>query len=242
MTTRNLLLLSNSTLHGSGYLEWAADSIKEFLSRNNVSKVLFIPYALADHDHYLQTVQKAFQKFGIGVCGVHTLPDPVAGVKAAEAVFVGGGNTFRLLNKLYQTNLVEPLRQRVLQDGVPYIGSSAGTNVATRSICTTNDMPIVYPPSFEALQLVPFNINPHYLDATPDTKHMGESREERIRQYHEEAEWPVLGLREGALLRVVGDTAMLEGAKGARLFRRSQDPVEHAAGDVSFLLNANSTT
>uniref|UniRef100_A0A2P2I2H5 dipeptidase E n=2 Tax=Hirondellea gigas TaxID=1518452 RepID=A0A2P2I2H5_9CRUS len=237
MRKRNLLLLSNSTQHGAGYLEWAAQHIKEFLSKRGVSNLLFIPYALSDHDHYTEVAEKAFKKLGISVCGIHTLPNPVSAIMDAEAVMIGGGNTFRLLSKLYANKLIEPLRKRVLQEGVPYIGSSAGTNVSTMSICTTNDMPIVYPPSFDALQLVPFNINPHYIDPSPDTKHMGESRQDRIRQYHEEDQtYPVLGLREGCLLLVEGSTATIAGDSGAKLFRKDCEPVECPAGDVSYLL------
>ncbi|XP_067001560.1 alpha-aspartyl dipeptidase isoform X2 [Anabrus simplex] len=216
---RKLLLLSSSTLHGTEYLQYAVREVTDFLKKHEVSEVLFIPYALRDHDAYTRKVQHPFEKMGFKIVSIHTFPDPAKAVHGAEAVFIGGGNTFQLLKKLYDHNLIEPLRKKVLNDGTPYIGSSAGTNVATTSICTTNDMPIVYPPSFTALQLVPFNINPHYIDADPDSKHMGETREERISQYHEiPGVPPVLGLREGCILYVEGKKAVLQGCNGAKLF------------------------
>ncbi|KAK7076215.1 hypothetical protein SK128_023567, partial [Halocaridina rubra] len=220
MTSRNLLLLSNSTVHGSGYLEWAAQYITEFLHSKNVKKVVFVPYALRKMDNYTESAKKKFTSWGFELEGIHTSADPVATVNSAEAIFIGGGNTFQLLKGLYDNHLIEPIRKRVLQDGIPYIGSSAGTNVSTVSINTTNDMPIVYPPSFDALALVPFNINPHYIDADPASVHMGETRETRINEYHDiPGTPPVLGLREGSLLHVNDKAAVLKGVHAARLFR-----------------------
>ncbi|KAJ4428298.1 hypothetical protein ANN_24316 [Periplaneta americana] len=215
---RRVLLLSNSTLHGAEYLQHAYEDISKFLKERGVSRILFVPYALKDHDGYTSKVKRVFEKWGYGVSSAHEEKDPVQAVKDAEAFFVGGGNTFQLLKALYDGKLIEPIRKRVLEDGIPYIGSSAGSNVATVSICTTNDMPIVYPPSFAALGLVPFNINPHYLDSNPE-KHMGETREERIRQYHEIPDSPpVVGLREGSLLLIEGDRISLKGNQCARIF------------------------
>ncbi|XP_046999142.1 alpha-aspartyl dipeptidase [Schistocerca americana] len=236
--TKNLLLLSTSTVHGTEYLQYASEHIKTFLSKWNVSNILFIPYALKDYDAYTNKARKALETFGFKVKGIHEMDNPVSAVAKAEAVFIGGGNTFQLLKSLYDNKIVEPIQQRVLKDGMPYIGSSAGTNVATVSICTTNDMPIVYPPTFQALSLVPFNINPHYLDPDPSSKHMGETREERIRQYHEISGMPpVLGMREGCILHVEGNKAVLKGLCGAKLFSPAKQPKELDVGaDVSFLL------
>ncbi|XP_021371466.1 alpha-aspartyl dipeptidase-like, partial [Mizuhopecten yessoensis] len=188
MGTRRLLLISNSTLHGGGYLEHCSDQIKTFLRQ--VKRVLFVPYALHDQDEYANVAKKAFNTMGYELDSIHTQPSALEAVKKAEAVFIGGGNTFRLLKALYTEGVLEEIRRRVEQDGVPYIGSSAGSNVATLSINTTNDMPIVYPPSFFALNLIPFNINAHYIDPTSSSTHMGETREARIKQYHEYQDSP----------------------------------------------------
>uniref|UniRef100_A0A0P4W6A0 dipeptidase E n=1 Tax=Scylla olivacea TaxID=85551 RepID=A0A0P4W6A0_SCYOL len=238
MAARNLLLLSNSTVHGSGYLDWAAEYVKEFLKSKSIQSVVFVPYALRDMDSYAEKAIKKFSAWGFEMSSVHHAADPTAAVRGAEAIFVGGGNTFQLLKSLYDNKLIEPIRKKVLEEGAPYIGSSAGTNIATVSICTTNDMPIVHPPSFTALSLVPFNINPHYIDANPATTHMGETREERIMQYHElPSVPPVLALREGSLLKVEGDVAVVKGLYPARLFVREKQPEEFPVNsDLSFLL------
>lgn len=190
-----------------------------FYFRNNVKEILFVPYALRDHDGYTRKVEKVLQDWGYKVKGIHTFKDPVSAVNAAQTIFIGGGNTFQLLKGLYDNKVLEPIRKRVLDDGIPYIGSSAGTNVATLNICTTNDMPIVQPPSFEALALVPFNINPHYVEPVTGDTHQGETREERILQYLEiPGNGPVLALREGATLCVNGNKASLNGVATAKVF------------------------
>lgn len=231
-----LLLLSSSNVHGHGYLDHAEAALRELLQ--GVQRLLFVPFALHDHDGYTQRVRERLAPLGLVVDGLHAVDDATAAVGEAEAIFVGGGNSFRLLTALYRRGLVEPLRARVAA-GAPYVGSSAGTNLAGRTIGTTNDMPIVYPPSFEALALVPFNFNPHYLDPDPGSTHKGETRETRIREFHEEHATPVLGLREPAILRRDGDALVLRGEAGARLFRRGEAPAEFAPGsDLSFLLRA----
>uniref|UniRef100_A0A8C6SCH6 dipeptidase E n=1 Tax=Neogobius melanostomus TaxID=47308 RepID=A0A8C6SCH6_9GOBI len=234
---RVLLLVSNSTLHGSGYLDHCQQQISDFFGKS-VKRVLFVPYALHDRDGYTKTARDKFRTLGYEVDGIHEAADPVEAVRKAEAIFIGGGNTFRLLKSLYDNQVVSEIRKRVLEDGVPYMGSSAGTNVATISISTTNDMPIVYPPSFAAIGLVPFNINPHYIDPDANSRHMGETREQRITQYHEEVDTCVLGLREGCMLLVEGNKATLLGSTNARLFSRGKPRVEYNPGsDLSFLLN-----
>lgn len=234
MTTKRLLLISNSTLHGSGYLDHAASEIRDVLS--STRQVLFLPYALHDRDAYAAQAKKRLAQMGYDLVSVHVAADAVDSVENADAIFIGGGNTFRLLNSLYQFDLIESIRRRV-HAGMIYIGSSAGSNVAAPTIKTTNDMPIIEPPSFEALALVNFQINPHYLDPDSNSKHMGETREERLRQYLEENETPVVGLREGTMIRVDGEKAVLKGTTSARVFRRGLDPVEIVPGtDVNEFL------
>lgn len=229
-----LLLLSSSNVHGFGYLDHAAAELREFLS--GVERVLFVPFALADHEGYAAKVRERLAPLGLEVDSLHATKDPVGTIGDAEAMFVGGGNTFRLLTTMCRLGLMEVVRMRVAE-GMPYVGSSAGTNLAARTIETTNDMPIVYPPTFAALGLVPFNINPHYLDADPNSTHRGETRETRIKEFHEEHAAPVLGLREPAMLRREGDALTLRGNGGARLFRRGAEAEELATGaDLGGLL------
>jgi dipeptidase E len=232
----DLLLLSNSRTHGYGYLEHVRDEITEFLA--GATELAFVPYALRDHDGYTATVADALRPLGVTVTGVHTAADPVAAIEAAPAVFVGGGNSFRLLKTLQHTGLAEAIRGRVRSGPLRYMGASAGTNMACPTLRTTNDMPITEPASFTALGLVPFQINPHYVDPDPSSTHMGETREQRITEFLEDNDVPVLGIREGGLLRVRDGSARLGGVKGARLFARDAQPREFAPGDdVSFLLS-----
>ncbi len=235
MDSRRLLLISNSTSHGSGYLDHCAEHFQTRLA--GVQRVLFVPFALFDRDRYAATARARLEQMGFAVDALHRAADPREAVAEAEAIFVGGGNTFRLLDSLYRLGLIEAIRQRVAS-GTPYIGTSAGSNVACLSIKTTNDMPIVQPPSFDALGLVPFNINPHYLDPDPDSTHQGETREQRIREFHEENTPPVVALRESAMLHIEGNHVTFHGNTGARLFQRGRDPVEHKDGDrLDFLLH-----
>ena len=222
-----LLLLSSSTIHGRAYLEHAEAEIRRFLG--DVRRVLFVPFALRDQDAYAAKARQGFARFGIEIDSLHEAADRVQAIRTAEAMFVGGGNTFRLLKTLYDFDLLGAIRSRV-EEGMSYMGASAGSNIAAPTIRTTNDMPIVEPPSFDALGLVPFQINPHYLDADPNSTHMGETREERLVQFLEENDTPVIGLREPAMLNVENGTCTLRGTAGARLFRRGVAPVELAAG------------
>jgi dipeptidase E len=222
---RRLLLISTSTVFGTRYLEHAFDELREVLS--GAGSVLFIPYALQNHAAYAAKARETFSQLGVDLESIHEAGDPRRAVERAPAVFCGGGNTFRLLKTLYDLRLLDVLRARALE-GMPYAGASAGSNLACPTIRTTNDMPIVQPPSFDALSLVSFQINPHYLDPSPGSTHMGETRETRIREFHEENAAPVVGLREGSMLRVEGDSLLLEGRAAARVFRRGRDPVEVA--------------
>jgi len=234
---RNLLLISNSTLHGSGYLDHCADEIKKFLGDRKT--IVFVPYARPSgmtYDEYTKIAKERFQKMGIMLTGIHEHSDLKEAVKNAEAMFIGGGNTFVLLSGLYKSEIIDETRKKI-SEGMPYIGTSAGSNVACKSIMTTNDMPIMYPPSFEALNLVPFNINPHYLDPDPGSKHMGETRETRIKEFHFYNDEYVVGLREGAILHIVDENITLKGTTGARIFKNDQEAKEYRSGDsLDFLL------
>lgn len=231
---RKLLLVSSSVVHGSGFLEHCGDAIGEHFS--GVSTVLFIPYALADHDGYTNTVRNRFQELGMDVKSIHEDGDPVQNVQEAEAIFIGGGNSFRLLKTLYDLNLVQPLRDAVHR-GVPYMGSSAGTNMACPTIKTSNDMPIVQPPTFEALGLIPFQINPHFIDADPNSTHQGETREKRLAEYLEENSTPVVAIREGSWLTITQEACRLNGTTGMVLFQQGHDPQPiESEHDLSFLL------
>ena len=224
---KRILLISNSTLYGSGYLDHAEAEIRSFLG--DLKRVLFVPFALYDRDKYAGTAQQRFVQMGYELSSIHNAANPKQAIEETDAVFIGGGNTFRLLKALYDFDLLGPIRERV-QNGMPYIGSSAGSNVAAPTIRTTNDMPIVQPPSFDALGLVSFQINPHYLDPDPNSKHMGETREERILQFLEENDTPVVGLREGAMLRIEHGEIILRGSTGARIFRKELQPLETLPG------------
>ena len=227
-TSKRVLLISNSTLYGSGYLDHAESEIRSFLG--TAKRVLFIPFALYDRDAYAATARDRFEKMGYGLESIHTAADAQQAVNDAEAIFIGGGNTFRLLKALYDADVLQTIRRRVAE-GMPYIGSSAGANVAGPTIKTTKDMPIVQPPSFDALGLVPFQISPHFLDPDPNSTHMGETQEERILQFLEENDTPVAGLREGAMVRAENGSHILKGSSGARIFRKGHDPVEARPGE-----------
>ena len=231
---RNLFLMSSSRVHGSGFLEHCLESIGSVLQ--SVERIVFVPYALADHAMYANTVRIALQPIQIGVDSIHESSDPVDAINTAQGIFVGGGNSFRLLKTLYEMKLMQPIRDAANERGVIYMGSSAGTNLACPTIRTSNDMPIVEPPSFNALDLIPFQINPHFLDADPNSTHQGETREQRLSEYLEENKTPVVGLREGSWLRINESTCELGGKTGMKLFRQGMAAEEVSAGDVSYLL------
>lgn len=231
----DLFLLSSSSVHGYAPFEHALTALAEIVG--DARSLLFAPFAVANHDGYTERVQTLLDSLGVPVVGLHAVPDPKTAVEEAEILFIGGGNSFRLLSALWTLGLIEPIRRRAEIGELRFIGSSAGTNMACPSLRTTNDMPIVQPPSFEALGLVPFQINPHYVDADPATTHRGETREDRLFEFLEANDVAVLGLREGSWLRRRGDSLTLHGVAGARLFRRDAAPELFDPGaDVSWLL------
>ena len=236
-STPRLLLLSNSRNPGKGFLEHAGDFICDFLG-DGVRKIAFVPFAgvTITWDEYTEMVSKRYGELGYEIASVHSASDPVALVRDADAVAVGGGNTFHLLRTMAELGLVEAIRERVLA-GAPYMGWSAGSNVASRTICTTNDMPIVEPPSFNALGLVPFQINPHYTEETLPN-HGGETRADRLNEYTTANPGVVVvGLREGTMLRVEGTEVALLGQGDMKIFRHGEAPREVAASDsLSFLM------
>jgi dipeptidase E len=232
-----LLLISNSTNPGEPYLDYPKNNIRDFLGTRPV-RVLFIPYAAVtfSYDAYEEKVYERFTEIGHEIASIHHFSDPVSAVREAEALAVGGGNTWKLLKELKDKELIEPVRRKVFE-GMPYIGWSAGSNVACPTIMTTNDMPVVQPDSFSAFNLVPFQINPHYLDANPEG-HAGETREQRIMEFIEMNPGVyVVGLREGTMLLVERKKINLIGPRPARVFRKGSTPVEVSTGEkLSFLL------
>jgi dipeptidase E len=228
------LLISNSTAHGGGYLDYCMAEILDFLGE--VKSLVFIPFALYDRKGYGETARARFAAEGIDCVTLTADDEGRALAREAEAIFTGGGNTFRLLDTLQRSGLLGIVRDRA-RGGMPYLGASAGTNIAAPTIKTTNDMPIVQPRSFDALDLVPFQINPHYLDPDPGSTHMGETREQRLIEFLEENETPVVGLRERSWLRLEGSSIRIGGDRPARIFRRDAAPEERPAGsDLSDLL------
>jgi dipeptidase E len=216
-----------------GYLDHAADEIAAFLAEGR--RLAFVPFALHDHEGYGAKVRERLAPLGIEVTTVRADGSGAEAIGAADAVFVGGGNTFRLLDRLQRKHILDLIRKRS-GGGMPYIGSSAGSVIAGPTIRTTNDMPIMQPASFDSLGLVPFQLNCHYLDVDPASTHMGETRETRLREFHEENDTTIVGLREGAILRVEGDDIRLRGNAGARIFVKGSEPAEHPPGaDLSFL-------
>ena len=227
---KRLLLASTSTVHGRPYLDYLKEEVLDHF--RDRERLFFIPFARPggmSHDQYAALACGKFAEWGLKMEGLHRQTDLRQALAEADGVFTGGGNTFVLLKELYDSDLLGMLRQRV-EEGMAYMGSSAGSNLAGMSVGTTNDMPIVHPPSLEALGAVPFNINPHYLDPDPNSTHMGETRETRIKEFHAFNSQGVLGLREGSWLRVQDDAVELCGPHTARWFTAGQEAVELAPG------------
>lgn len=227
-----MILASTSTIHGSGYLEYLNPTLEAHFKE--VETVTFIPFARPggiSYDRYTEAASNAFAKINKKVIGLHTAKNRKEALLNGEAIFIGGGNTFELLNQLYQQELLEDLKN-VIENGIPYLGTSAGSNICGLNIKNTNDMPIIYPPSFDALGTIPFNINAHYLDPLEGSKHMGETRETRIKEFHVFNETPVLGLREGSWISVAGDEISLKGKHTARFFQKNKEPLEIASGSI----------
>lgn len=233
---KKLIIASTSTLHGGTYLEYLLPTLEDHFK--DCFELLFIPYARPggiSHDDYTVIVREAFSKINKTVKGLHEYDNPIKAVQEAQGIFTGGGNTFLLVTQLYENNVMEELAA-IIEKGTPYLGTSAGSNITGISMQTTNDMPIIYPPSFKTLGLIPFNLNPHYLDPNMQSKHMGETRETRIKEFHAFNTIPVLGLREGSWLEVKGSNIILKGNLTARLFQQNQIPNEVApATDLAFL-------
>lgn len=229
---KNLIVASTSTVYGGKYLDYLTEEMAKLFK--DTDEVIFIPYARPggiSHDEYTAKAANAFDKIGNKLVGLHTFNNPVEALKNAKGAFTGGGNTFVLVSALYRLELMQPLREAII-NGLPYMGTSAGSNICGVSMQTTNDMPIVYPPSFKTLGVIPFNLNPHYLDPDPSSKHMGETRETRISEFHTQNTVPVVGLREGSWLRVKGDEIKLEGELNARIFEQGKEPYETETGTI----------
>lgn len=233
---KNILIASTSTVHGGDYLEYLLPELS--LHFEHCKTILFIPFARPggiSHEDYTANVALAFAKINKKVKGIHEFEDLASAITNAEGIFTGGGNTFLLVNQLYKNKIMTVLAETI-KSGTPYLGTSAGSNICGLTMQTTNDMPIIYPPSFVTLGLVPFNLNPHYLDPDLDSKHMGETREDRINEFHAFNNTPVFGLREGSWLEVRGNKVVLKGALQARLFRSNKTPEEIESGtDLSYL-------
>lgn len=233
---KKVIIASTSTVFGGTYLDYLLPTLAEHF--RNVSNLIFIPFARPggiSHEEYTAKVKPVFKQLNIDVKGLHEFENPIEAIQNAEAIFTGGGNTFVLVSMLYKYNLLDAI-QTAVENGTPYLGTSAGSNICGLTMGTTNDMPIVYPPSFRTLGLVSFNLNPHYLDPIEGSLHMGETRETRIGEFHHYNPQSVLGLREGSWLEVLGKQVTLKGDLPARLFQQGKEPVEIETGaDLSNL-------
>jgi dipeptidase E len=233
---KKLLIASSSSVHGKGYLEYILPELREFFS--GVNEILFIPYARPGgitHDKYTEAAKKGFDKINIRIKGIHEFSNPIDAVNQAKGIFIGGGNTFLLVKQLYDLKLMSTIKN-VVENGTPYLGTSAGSNICGLTMQNTNDMPIIYPPSFDTFGFINFNLNCHYLDPDPSSTHMGETRETRINEYHTLNKTAVLGLREGSWLHIKDSKIILKGHLNARLFQQNKPAHElPPETDLSFL-------
>lgn len=227
---KNCIIASTSTLHGSTYLEYIEKELIELYK--NVSDILFIPYARPGGISlaaYTNLAKKAFAKINKKITGIHEYDSVDSAFKETQGIFTGGGNTFLLVDQLYRNSAMDALRTKIAE-GTPYLGTSAGSNICGLTMQTTNDMPIVYPPSFKTLGIIPFNINPHYLDPDIHSEHKGETRETRIKEFHAINTPPVIGLREGSWLQLKDKDIHLKGKLSARIFEKDKTPYEISTG------------
>ncbi|UMQ42819.1 dipeptidase PepE [Chryseobacterium sp. Y16C] len=226
----NIILASTSTLFGGEYLEYLREELIQLYS--GIDEIVFIPFARPSgisHDDYTAKARSFFETNNIKVKGLHEFEDKIEALNNARGYFTGGGNTFLLVKTLHEEGIMSVLKQNI-ENGKPYLGCSAGSNIGGQNMKTTNDMPIVYPPSFDCMGLVPFNLNPHYLDPNPDLKHNGETRETRIKEFLTQNDLKVVGLREGNWIRRMGDRITVEGNELTRIFEKGKDPYEIEAG------------
>lgn len=226
----NIILASTSTLFGGEYLEYLREELITLYA--GIDEIVFIPFARPggiSHDDYTEKARSFFETINIKVKGLHEFEDKTEALNQAKGYFTGGGNTFLLVKTLHEEGLMSVLKQNV-ENGKAYLGCSAGSNIGGQNMKTTNDMPIVYPPSFDCMGLVPFNLNPHYLDPNPDLKHNGETRETRIMEFLTQNNTKVVGLREGNWIRRIGDTITVEGSELTRIFEKGKEPYEIEAG------------
>jgi len=224
---KQLRLFSTSIVYGSGYLDYCAEEVKRLFAGRE--RIYFLPYARPSgisHDDYFEKARSTFESFGLPLLALHHESNPAEALEKTDGIFTSGGNTFLLLKQVYEQGLLEPLKKGIEAGRIAYMGTSAGSVIAGATMHTTNDMPIVYPPSFDALGCVPFCINAHYLDPIPGLKHMGETRETRIKEYHTQSHIPVVGLREGGWVEVVGAAITLRGPHSARIFLPGKEAFE----------------
>ncbi|WP_090023852.1 dipeptidase PepE [Chryseobacterium oleae] len=228
----NIILASTSTIFGGEYLEYLREELIQLYK--GIDEIIFVPFARPggiSHDDYTAKARSFFETLNIKVKGLHEFDNKTEALHNAQGYFTGGGNTFLLVKTLHEEGLMSVLKENV-ENGKAYLGCSAGSNIGGQNMKTTNDMPIVYPPSFECMGLVPFNLNPHYLDPNPELKHNGETRETRIREFLTQNDLKVVGLREGNWIRRIGNTITVEGSELTRIFEKGKEPYEIAAGSI----------